>query len=171
MSTSHLNHPPATKKAEHHGGSPRVRLHRLKQVRREQGVSTRRIAQHLRIDGLEVARQEDESTDLTLSQLYAWQKVLEVPVCDLLLDTDSPLSPPVMERARMVRIMKTAAALYERADTSTLRRLAERLIAQLKEIMPELEGVAPWTGENSRRSINRHRIGHRVLSPDGWREA
>ncbi|HWA97438.1 MAG TPA: hypothetical protein VG713_03055 [Pirellulales bacterium] len=149
----------------------RVRWHRLKEVRREQGMSVRRIAQHLRVDVDEVARQEDEQTDLALSQLYAWQRVLEVPIADLLVDSNSPLSPPVLQRARLVRMMKTAVAIYERSDTSTMRRLAERLIGQLKEIMPELEGIAPWSGEERGRSSGgESRSGHRVLAPDGWHE-
>lgn len=149
----------------------RVRLHRLKEVRREQGLSLRRVAMHLHVDQDEVRRQEESGCDLLLSQLYQWQKVLEVPVADLLVESNAPLSPPVMERARMVRLMKTAAALYERADTSALRRLCETLISQIKEIMPELEGITPWTDSDSarrRRRENALHVPRQFMLPDGW---
>ncbi|MBS0211251.1 MAG: hypothetical protein JSS27_20085 [Planctomycetes bacterium] len=161
----------------HHGETKsngrRVRLHRLKDVRREQGLSLRRVAIHLHVDQDEVRRQEEPGCDLLLSQLYQWQKVLEVPVADLLVESNAPLSPPVMERARMVRLMKTAAALYERADTSSLRRLCETLISQIKEIMPELEGITPWTDQNSvrrRRERSLH-MPRQFMMPEGWGDA
>jgi len=157
--------------AAHHSRNV-TRLHRLKEVRREQGITARRMAHHLRLDLEEVTRQESEPTALTLSQVYAWQRVLEVPVCDLLVDSESPLSAPVLQRARMVRLMKTAAAIYERADTSSMRRLAEALIGQLKEIMPELEGITPWTGESDRAPrSNSSRSPRRILSQESWHEA
>jgi transcriptional regulator with XRE-family HTH domain len=151
-------------------GEPK-KLHRLKEVRREQGITARRMAQHLRVDVEEVARQEDERTDLKLSELYAWQHILEVPVADLLEDSDCALSAPVMERARLVRLMKTAAAILERADTSSMRRLAETLIGQLTEIMPELEGITPWNREShrSQRGSTHYEPRH-VMQSEGWQE-
>ena len=72
-------------------------LHRLAAVRRQQGVSLRKMARCLGADISSVLRQEQEASDLPLSVLYQWQKALEVPVADLLVDSDAPLSPPVME--------------------------------------------------------------------------
>ena len=54
---------------------------------------------------------EGETVDLRLSELYDWQKVLDVPIVDLLVDPGTPLSRPVLERARLVRLMKTVAAI------------------------------------------------------------
>ena len=54
-------------------------LHRLAAVRQQQGISRRTIARRLNIDLAAVRAQEDETTDISLSQLYEWQKVLEVP--------------------------------------------------------------------------------------------
>ncbi|HEX3868867.1 MAG TPA: hypothetical protein VHV77_00380 [Pirellulales bacterium] len=130
------------------------------------------MAQHLQLDVDEVARQEDESCDLTLSQLYAWQRILEVPVADLLVDSDAALSAPVLQRARLVRLMKTAAAILERADTSSMRRLAEALVNQLTEIMPELEGITPWCSESSRAPRRQlPREPRHTISSKHWQEA
>jgi transcriptional regulator with XRE-family HTH domain len=55
-------------------------LHRLKAVRLQQGLSRRRVAERLKITIEQVREQECETTDLSMSELYAWQKVLDVPV-------------------------------------------------------------------------------------------
>lgn len=130
-------------------------MHRLKAVRQEQGYTLRRVAQQMKRDVEEVRQEEEEFSDLPLSRLYQWQEVLEVPVADLLVETDSPLSAPVLQRARMVRLMKTAVAILERTENTGVRRLAQALAEQLKEIMPELEGVTAWPTISDRRSAGR----------------
>jgi transcriptional regulator with XRE-family HTH domain len=130
------------------------KLHRLAEVRQQQGVSHRNVARRLGLDLRSVRIQEQESTDLPLSVLYAWQQVLEVPIADLLLDNDGPLSPLVMQRARMVKLMKTAAAILEKAESNPVRRLVQMLIDQLIEIMPELKEVGPWHSVGQRRTLD-----------------
>src|SRR4029079_6819561 len=79
-------------------------LHRLAAVRRQQGISQRNIARRLSIDIATVREQEEETTDLPLSALYLWQRMLEVRIAESLVDSNAPLSPPVFERARMVKV-------------------------------------------------------------------
>ena len=93
-------------------------LHRISEVRQQQGVSLRSAARRM---GTEVSRlkvQEQETADLRLSDLYQWQQALEVPVSDLLVEQQGSLSRPVMERAQMVLLMKTAAAILEQSNSS-----------------------------------------------------
>ncbi len=153
---------------EHRRTEPGRRpLHRLAIVRRQQGVSLRNMARRLDVDASQVSLQEQETTDLSLSVLYEWQKILEVPVADLLVDTDGPLSPPVLERARMVKLMKTAAAIMEKAQSNSLRRLVTMLIEQLVEIMPELRDVSPWHTVGQRRTLDDYgRVVERQLPDD-----
>jgi transcriptional regulator with XRE-family HTH domain len=140
---------PANTQAE---SSEPKRFHRIKEVRRQQGCSTRRAAQMLKCDAATVRHEEEETTDLPLSRLLEWQKVLDVPMADLLVDSDEILSAPIMERARMIRLMKSALAIEERAASNPqLKRLALTLIDQLKEIMPELDGVTAWNSVGQRR--------------------
>ncbi len=142
-------------------------LHRLKQLREEQGMSQANVARLLGVELASVNYQEQETTDLLLSELYHWQEALEVPVDELLLETASPLSRPVMERARMVRLMKTAAAICESVESESIRRLAERMITQLVEIMPELENVGAWHSVGQRRSMDEYgRVVERCLPED-----
>jgi transcriptional regulator with XRE-family HTH domain len=158
MSTSHFDSDAFTRTqpASPIAGQPlAAKLHRLKSVRQEQGYTLRRVAQQMKVDLEQVRHEEEEFQDLPLSRLYEWQRVLEVPVADLLVDTDSPLSAPVLQRARMVRLMKTAVAILEKTDNPAIRRLAQALAEQLKEIMPELEGVTAWPTQSDRRSAGR----------------
>jgi len=129
-------------------------LHRLAAVRRQQGVSLRNMARRLGADVSSVLHQEQETSDLPLSILYQWQRALDVPVADLLVDSDAPLSPPVMERARLVKVMKTAVAIMEKAQTNAQRRLLTMLMEQLIEIMPELREVSAWHSVGQRRTLD-----------------
>jgi transcriptional regulator with XRE-family HTH domain len=128
-------------------------LHRIADVRRQQGVSLRNAARRLGVSIGEVRRQERNASDLTLSQLLRWQQVLEVPVAELLVEAEGQLAGPVLERSRMVRLMKTAAAIRERTRGTATARLVTMLIEQVVELMPEVEGVTPWpeSGQPRRR--------------------
>jgi len=102
----------------------------------------------------DIRSQENESNDLRLSELYRWQKALDVPLEELLVESERPLSRPVLERAKLVRVMKTAAAILELAPNAQVARLAGRLVEQLVELMPELKDVAPWHSVGQRRSAD-----------------
>jgi transcriptional regulator with XRE-family HTH domain len=141
---------PAPAGAADHG--PKKRLHRISEVRQEQGVSVRSAARRLGLSIQEVREQEDAAHDLRLSQLHQWQQVLEVPLADLLLDSDAPLSAPVSQRARMLRVMKTVKALAEATSEPPVQRLSQMLITQLVEVMPELKEVSAWHSVGQRRT-------------------
>jgi transcriptional regulator with XRE-family HTH domain len=147
-------------------------LHRLAAVRRQQGISQRNIARRMDIDMNTVRQQEEETTDLPLSTLYLWQRILEVPIAELLVDSNAPLSAPVFERARMVKVMKTVAAIAEKADTPSMKRLLQMLINQLLEIMPELTDVAPWHTVGQRRTLDEYgRVVERQLPDDMFKRS
>jgi len=119
-------------------------LHRLGAVREREGVSRRTVARRLNTTIAEVKRQEDETTDIPLSALYGWQEALQVPMSELLVDQGEPLASPIRDRAKMLRIMKTAVTILERSRQPSIQRTAQMLVEQLTELMPELEGVSPW---------------------------
>jgi transcriptional regulator with XRE-family HTH domain len=161
---------PASKMAAAKGAKPRV-FHRIHEVRVQQGVSLRTAARHLETDIRTARNQEEESNDLRLSELYKWQKVLDVPVTELLTESEDPLSRPVLERARMVRIMKTAQALLEKAPTPPVKRMAQMLVEQLTEVMPELASVSPWHSVGQRRSLeDLGRVAEHTISIDSLGE-
>lgn len=126
-------------------------MHRLQEVRTEQGLSLRTISKRTGIDMKDLKRQEETNEDLLLSDLYRWQAALEVPIADLLVDTLAPLSPTIRERAQLVKIMKTVMALTEVVGTVRAQRMVEMLREQLVEIMPELEQIVGWPRFGARR--------------------
>ena len=143
-------------------------LHRIQAVRHQQGMSLRSVSRHMGTEASKLRAQEDESTDLLLSELYRWQQALDVPVADLLVDPGSPLSRPVMERAQMLRLMKTATALLEASKSNAgVHRMAQMLVDQLVDMMPELATVSPWHSVGQRRSLDEYgRVVERQLSED-----
>ncbi len=54
----------------------------------------------------------------------------------------------------MIKLMKTAAAIMEKVQTTSLRRMVTMLIEQLLEIMPELRDVSPWHTVGQRRTLD-----------------
>jgi hypothetical protein len=127
-------------------------LHRIADVRRRQGISVRSAARRMHTSIDQVRRQEDPGCDLLLSELVRWQQALEVPIGDLLVESEAPLSEPVLTRARLLRIMKTVKAIEETATSSSIQRFATMLEQQLIEVMPELKDVAAWHSIGQRRS-------------------
>jgi transcriptional regulator with XRE-family HTH domain len=151
-------------------GLPGQILHRIQEVRRLQGMSLRTAARQLGADVRNIRAQEQATTDLRLTDLYNWQRALEVPVAELLVDDDEPLSRPVRERGAMLKIMKTARSLLESVPTGPARRMAENLVQQLLELMPELKEVTPWHSVGQRRSLDEMgRIAEQPIGdPDGY---
>jgi transcriptional regulator with XRE-family HTH domain len=151
LSVVHLDVAPVVpRNYSHEPGRP---LHRIQDVRRLQGMSLRTAARQLGTDVRSIRAQEQASTDLKLSDLYRWQRALDVPLSELLVDDDEPLSRPVRERAQLVKIMKTARALLETAGSPSTARMAGNLIEQLQELMPELKEVNPWHSVGQRRGL------------------
>jgi transcriptional regulator with XRE-family HTH domain len=137
------------------------RFHRLATIRRREGIALRTVARLLGVDLAEAARQEQETTDLPLSTLYKWQAALGVPLTELLLDSEEDLSPAVAQRSQLIKVMKTATTIQSKADTPSIRRLADTLVDQLLQVMPELEGVGPWQDYAGGRR-NREKCGRAV---------
>jgi transcriptional regulator with XRE-family HTH domain len=146
---------------------PSASYHRIAEVRRQQGVTLRNVARRLGIPLPVVRRQEQADCDMRLSELLRWQEVLEVPVAELLVEGDDQLSGPVLERSRMVKLMKTVAAIRERSRDSSVARMVDMLVEQILEIMPELADVTPWHSVGQRRSRDDlGRTASRVVSED-----
>jgi transcriptional regulator with XRE-family HTH domain len=147
--------------------SSTVKLHRIRTVRMQQEVSMRTAARRSGVDVRTLRRQEQENTDLSLSDLHKWQKALDVPVAELVEEPGAHLSKSVMERAKMVRLMKTATSIQEKSQTDSLSRLAQVMVEQLVDMMPELEGVSAWHEFGQRRSLDEYgQAAERSLSYD-----
>ncbi len=152
------------------GPAPQSPLHRLAEVRQREGISRRTVARRLKSTVAAVKAME-EADDLPLSQLYAWQKALRVPMSELLIESNEPLSTPVLKRAQLIRLMKTASAIFHWTRQKSIRRMAHMLIEQLVEIMPELAEVGPWHSRGQRRRKNEFGAAFdRQISPQTFAE-
>lgn len=138
--------PPAAK--------PSRKYHRIQEVCIQQGATIRSLSRKMDLSTSEIRQQENPHADLKISDLLRWQQVLEVPLAELLVDNEGPLSEPVGRRARMLRVMKTAKAILESAHDRSTKRLASMLVTQLTEIMPELAEVSAWHTVGQRRTQN-----------------
>ena len=81
------------------GQSAKPKLHRIRTVRMQQEVSMRTAARRSGVDVRTLRRQEQETADLTLSDLHRWQEALDVPIAELVEEPGAHLSKSVMERA------------------------------------------------------------------------
>ena len=96
---------------------PPQQLQKLGAARRRQGLSVRCVAQRLGRTVVEVRAQEEEGADISISDLYRWQKALEVPIEELLHDPQDTLSPRVLTRARL-RSAPTSAFFWNERPKS-----------------------------------------------------
>lgn len=129
-------------------------LHRIADVRQQQGVSLRTVSRRTGIDVSVLKQQELPSCDMKLSDLYLWQQMLDVPIQNLLQDHDDELSDETQTRASMVKLMKTVVALSEVSSSPRVARLVMMLREQLVGMMPELETIGGWPSYGTRRSAD-----------------
>jgi transcriptional regulator with XRE-family HTH domain len=140
-----------------------VSLHRIAEVRQQQGVSLRAVSRRIGIDVRTLREQECPSSNLTLTELYRWQEALDVPIQNLLCDHDDSLSERTQMRAALVKLMKTVKALTEVASSPRVARMTTMLHEQMLEIMPELAEIGSWPTYGSRRPTDE--VGRIAESP------
>jgi transcriptional regulator with XRE-family HTH domain len=142
-------------------------MHRIAEVREQQGVSLRAVSRQMGTEIRRLRKEEDETSDLRLSELYRWQEALDVPLSELLVEPGTSLSQPVMERARLLRLMKTAQSILENSRAPGIRRMAQVMVDQLVEMMPELEDVGGWHTVGQRRRLDEYgRVVERCISEE-----
>lgn len=129
--------------------------HRIATVRRQERISLRRIAKRIGAPINDLRRQEDELSDLRLSDLYAWQKALDVPIGELLVDDTELGSYPLLVRQQLIKAMKTTLLLLEHGEGTPVGYLAQNLLEQLLVMMPELKTVTAWPRQGSAREKDR----------------
>lgn len=118
-------------------------LHLIASTLRKQNATLAGCARRLGLSLSEAAAQARPDADLSLSQLYAWRAVLDVPTSEL-LPLDDLVPDPVRNRALLLRTMKTARQLQDLSRGTRLEPAVASLIDQLIELMPELAEVPAW---------------------------
>ena len=163
--------------SEREADGSETQLHRVGEVCQREGVSHRSAARSMGVKVSEVKRQQREDSDLRLSELYRWSTILDVPITELLVEPGDELATPLLCRARLVRLMKSARAIEESAAATNVKRLAKRMVDQLLEVMPELDAISAWHSIGRRRGSHElGRIVERQMSDEqfqqrgGWEE-
>ncbi|MFN7843827.1 MAG: helix-turn-helix domain-containing protein [Pirellula sp.] len=139
-------------------------LHRIAEVREQQGLSLQSLSRRMGLDVRELKQQEQSDSNLTLRELYCWQKALDVPVQHLLCEEEDGLSETTQTRAALVKLMKTVVALTEVATAPRVVRLTTMLREQMIDMMPELAEIGGWPNYGSRRPTDQlGRIGENPI--------
>ncbi len=126
-------------------------LHFIAETLRKQGTPLAGCARRLGLSPAEAAEQTRPDADLKLSQIYAWRAALDVPLAEL-LPLEGVVPDPIRNRALLLRTMKTARQLQELSRGSRLERVAESLVDQLIELMPELAATPAWPSVGQSRA-------------------
>lgn len=143
--------------------------HRVRSVREQQNVTIRTLSRRTGVPMRQLREEEKPCNDLPLSVLVRWQKALDVPLAELLVEPDMRLSQSIAHRAKLVRVMKTVLTLCEHGTDERTGRLTEMLREQMVELMPELTEVTSWPSFGSRRPQDEAgRIGQQPISLDGF---
>ena len=125
---------------------PETTLHRIREVRRREGVSVRTLAGRLKISGAMVKKLENPTTDIRLSDLYLVAETLKVPVAELICDSEHDTVQVL--RALLVRVAVATNTLLGKCTTDSQRRLAEHIQAVVSEEIPAAEcGTLPEVGQ------------------------
>jgi hypothetical protein len=144
-------------------------LQRLHIVRRLQGMSPRAVARRLQTTIVHVRVQEQPTADIALSELYRWQRALEVPIAELVAESGETLAASVQQRAQLLRLMRTVAQILEVTDEEPVREMAQMLFAELTEVMPELQDVSAWHLIGRRRRQDEYGVAvDRGVTDAGW---
>jgi transcriptional regulator with XRE-family HTH domain len=109
-------------------------LHKMRVTREERGITRQHAARMLCISLQELDRQEDPQCDLTISELQNWQAFLGVEVDDLIVDQQVPFPRAALSMRDLSSFLDTATEMLERSNCPAVKRLAETLTNQLREI-------------------------------------
>ena len=141
-------------------------LHRLKSARLNAGVSLRAMARRMKVPVSVAKAEEDGKRDMYISDLHRWQEALQVPLHELIEPPSNSLSEPIRQRACMIRLAKTAKTLLRNCSQERQRLLAERMVDQLQELMPELEEIGTWPEGTGRSRDDLGRVGYEITTND-----
>ncbi|MEM9659430.1 MAG: hypothetical protein AAF961_13815 [Planctomycetota bacterium] len=145
---------PRQKRAAKRAATQPRRLHRIADVMRQENMTIRNAATRMKVTQSRVKREMSPNQDLTITDLMRWQKMLKVPLADLIAEPTDELSPQVQLRGGLLKAMRTVRTIQEATSDPREAKLAERLAQQLTALMPELCHAAAWPSVGQRRTLD-----------------
>lgn len=140
--------------------------HRLKDARLQEGVSLRSVAKRMKCPVSKVRAQESGQCDVSISDLYGWQRALKIPMGELLAGPMPGLDEMIRQRAGLVRAAKTAHFLVKKCRSVDERRQAEKIVNELCALMPELGEISAWPERRPRPGADYGRAANEVSTRD-----
>lgn len=142
--------------------------HRLKEARIRSGVSQRAVARRTGLSLAEVARQE-ESDNISLSDLQKWKDALGVPIAELLTDSPERTDELIRLRAGMIQVMRSLASLDSSDVSDSQKAIIQNMRHELEGLMPELSSVKSWPQFGGRRQRREPaRIESQIIATSIW---
>jgi transcriptional regulator with XRE-family HTH domain len=135
---------PSSAKVATDRGTLREAVHQVELARHCKGLSRRDVARRMDVDLNEVKRQENETTDLRLTELYRWQEALDATLPELLTGDHDPISTPEIDSRRMAKMLNATTEIRKTTNQSQVHRLAQMLLWQLGELSPQMDGLRQW---------------------------
>jgi transcriptional regulator with XRE-family HTH domain len=132
-------------------------LHRIAEVMEQEGISPRGLARRLGTTRSSITKAMDPTNDMKLSELYQLQAALQVPATELLAASYEGLPPEILQRTRLLRMMRTVRSIQEISTDERIQTLAMQLVEKLTEMMPELKEVSAWPSKGKPRKM--HELG------------
>jgi len=154
-------------------------LNNIREVRKREGITIRTMIKRLGITKYEYEKLEADDKDLKISELQRIQAALCVPLQELITPADEdPSFEFITDRVHVLRAYKSAMSLQKLLASSgkaDVKRMLERLIADLLVIFPELDGhtinrddstgVHGWPIGHRRTNDNPGDLGKTALNP------
>lgn len=128
-------------------------IHRLKEARQITGVSLRAIASRTGIP-VRILRQQEESNEISLTDLLKWKRALGVPFMELFNDSPDQLDEMIRLRAGLIQLMRGVRSLQHSGLSEQQEAMVENMAAELESLMPELNSINSWPQTGSRRRKN-----------------
>jgi transcriptional regulator with XRE-family HTH domain len=129
-------------------------LHRIREVRRREGVSIRTIVRKTGIDMGTVKALDNPVSDPTLSQLARFADAIEVPLCELICDADADEVQRL--RGLLVRVSKITNLMLAKLPNGPARRLVQSIDEHIREELPDAEVINALHGVTD-RDVASHR--------------
>ncbi len=128
-------------------------LHRLREARLNAEVSLRTLSKRTGIP-VTVLKEQEESHNIRLIDLFRWRDALGVPINELLSEAPDNLSETSRHRASLIQVMRYVKSLLQTEQTDQQQALTRNIETKLRLLMPELDEVRSWPVYGDRRPPN-----------------
>ena len=115
----------------------RKKFHRADEVRKERGISRRKLAAMLGLTPQELVSLLEPWTNVSMSQILCLAEALDVSPAELIIDERTDAANPKLSAGALRRLYELVASIEEQATEIGVQRMTEQLRSQLDELATE----------------------------------